>query len=55
MDVLNHPVCIMKWMIERGRLLLQVSCANNLVTIVDLVKIGINLIETCMFFVATLL
>ena len=40
----------MKWTLERGRLLLHVVYANNLVTIADLVKIGIKLIETCMFF-----
>ena len=54
MDVLNQLVCIMKWTLERGRLLLYVGCANNLVTIADLIKIGIKLIEKCMFFVITL-
>ena len=44
----------MKWMLDRGRLLLHVGSANNLVTIVDLVKIVIKLIETCMSFVVTL-
>ena len=44
----------MKWMLDRGRLLLHVGSANNLVTIVDLVEIVIKLIETCMFFVVTL-
>ena len=54
MDVLNQPICIMKWMLERERLLSHVSYANNLVTITDLVDIGIKLIETCMFFVVAL-
>ena len=54
MDVLNQPIFIMKWMLERGRLLSHVGSANKLVTIADLVEIGIKLIETCMFFVVTL-
>ena len=48
MDVQNQPVCIMKWMLERRRLLLHVGCANNLVIITTLVKIRIKLNETSM-------
>ena len=40
--------------VREGRILSHVSSANNMVTIVDLVKIGIKLVETCMFFVVTL-
>ena len=54
MDILNQLVLIMKWTLERGRLLSHVGSTNNLVTNADLVKIGIKLIETCMFFVVTL-
>ena len=54
MDVLNQPVCVMKWTLERGRLLSHVGSVNNLVIVDDLVEIGIKLIETCMFFVVTL-
>ena len=54
MDVLNQPICIMKWTLEREMLLSHVGSANNMVTIVDLVEIGIKLIKTCMFFVVTL-
>ena len=54
MDVINQLVSIMRGTLERGRLLLHVGCANNLIIIADLVKIGIKLIEACMFFVVTL-
>ena len=54
MDVLNQPVCIMKWMLERGRLLSHVGSTNNLAIIADLIEIGIKSIETFMFVVVTL-
>ena len=40
--------------LERGRLLSHAGSENNPITIIDLIEIGIKLIKTCMFFVATL-
>ena len=47
MDVLNQPVCIMKWMLGRGKLVSHVGCANNWVTIGGLVRIEIKFSERC--------
>ena len=47
MDVLNQPGCIMKWMLERGKLLSHVGCANNRVTIGSLVRIEIKFSDKC--------
>ena len=53
----GHPksTCILNEMdVREGKTIITCRCANNLVTIVALVKIGIKLIETCMFFVVKL-
>ena len=47
MDILNQPDCIMKWMLGRGKLLSHVGCANNRVTIGDLVRIEIKFNDRC--------
>ena len=47
MDVLNQPDCIMKWTLGRGKLLSNVGCANNGVTISGRIRIEIKFSDRC--------
>ena len=47
MDVVNQPGYIMKWTLERGKLLSHVGCANNRVTINGLVRIEFKFSDRC--------